>query len=523
MKHVKIPLFLILLLSTVSIICCCNFNNTDLKEAKSESNNTNLTKIVMVDEFTNYAGIQKGWFGYLLAEKLGIELEIIPISFLNDNIKPDCLVLTNSFGTFNPDSDAVDLTSAEGEENLKEFAPYIYENLTEAIDSTGINTYLNSDKKSHKEFFNTWNIRYDLYKKVGKSQINNLDDLTSVFKKIKKLQGKNSAIYLNGFQDPNSYSLLNVAELTKAYYGVELYEDKVIYPKTGKKIDLFAPNSPYVKTLKWYNDLYKNHLLDYTKKSDISKQVNATGNGTAIFELNANYLFDSKNVLSGKSDLYLPVVPKKAIGLTYSDYNMKPNGTVPKGKIYINKNSEKINIVLKLLNYIYSPEGYTELKNGPRGLIWDLDDKNIPYITEEGKKYLNDSTASLPETYCKYNNSTTEYTKYAEGFFQGTLMPYNDNYKIKDYNNEYGNMKKWKSLWENSLHIVEKDYYADNIIDKKALTDEQKEWIKDTGYNDVQEYMDSKKYVLTDEKVSTSKNKTKGKKYIKKAWDIILS
>ncbi len=64
--------------------------------------------------------------------------------------------------------------------------------------------------------------------------------------------------------------------------------------------------------------------------------------------------------------------------------------------ISIGSNAEYPERIMKLINWMYSPEGYQTMKTGPRGLTWDVDEKGKPYITEYGKKALPSNPEPVP-------------------------------------------------------------------------------------------------------------------------------
>ncbi len=478
-----------------------------------------LVKLVLVDEMANYAGKQQGWFGWLLAERCGIELEIISPNQVTKETKADIWKnnISNDFDAklFNPKKDALDLKSDTLKENLKIIAPGIYEIVEDRKDTFSIPTHINTDKKSHTEFINTWNMRYDLYKEAGKPQIKTLDDLYKAFVAMqKKSDEKVKAVYLSGTEDDNSYTLSGAAGITKAYYGVDIADDKVIFPDTGKSIGLFEEDSPYLKVLKWYNKIYKSGLLDYDKgKKSADKILEKLQAGSILLEGNADYIVNQGVQAGENCQKYLPVIPEEATNLAYSTYDISNDNE----NIYIDKDSENITKVLEFLEYLYSSDGYMEMVNGPKGLMWDTDENGAPYNTDEGKKYLIDSTAALPDEYTKYNDDKEGYATFMEGSFQFSIVPY-FNYKLKEYDNEFVYSSQWKS---NNDFIILYNNFAQN--ETKELSDTRKEWIEDTGYTDVQEYMESFKYNIVNSQKHVKKEKDISKEYIEKAWDVILS
>ena len=110
-------------------------------------------------------------------------------------------------------------------------------------------------------------------------------------------------------------------------------------------------------------------------------------------------------------------------GESYYDYACNPYG----GSITvaIASNSPYVDRIIEFLDWTYTDEGAMTAFNGPRGLVWELDENNKPYLTEFGLQCVQDGTTTIPEvwgggTYATGGCMITRYMRHNSGIVEST-------------------------------------------------------------------------------------------------------
>ncbi|MCR5625065.1 MAG: hypothetical protein K6G11_07490 [Lachnospiraceae bacterium] len=431
MKKTNIIGFIVMLLVFTMLTGCGQTKNkTDLhKETDSE-----VQELSVMDAFSSYIGYQDGFAGELFRDKLNIKLKITPD--IEDFAKGefDIYSFTGSYSFYKDEPKnrgfvPFDFRSEENISLLKEYAPYIYENLDEltvGTDGLALNTGITQDEFETSNSL-TWNIRYDLYKDLGKPDIKDLEDLSSVFNKIKK-QSYPIALYDSG--DDNLSYISSVNQFMSSYYGCVFVGDRILY--NGESLNPYSTESPYVLILKWFNELYRNGILyPESKNINFEKYLELTMNKEFLFTLDSSLAaqYNEKN----KDAQMLPVMPANAKPLNII-YPRSKSGT---GVVFINSydgdksGEEKIKTSLRFLNYLVSPKGIMEMCNGPENYGWYLDKDNNPCIIDgniDKLKNLCDDLGHGP--------------LFSIGFFDWNSI------KLSEFNNEYIRYQFWKNSQE---------------------------------------------------------------------------
>lgn len=112
-------------------------------------------------------------------------------------------------------------------------------------------------------------------------------------------------------------------------------------------------------------------------------------------------------------------------------------GVCPTGKPWswsVSKSTKYPEKAMAFVDAMYDPDIQMELVNGPKGVVWDVDENNNPRILEDGYKYLLDTTLELPGG----NNMAkdTVGTIFNAQGLHGTFV-------MKDYNNNQLGSGMW--------------------------------------------------------------------------------
>ena len=299
----------------------------------------------------------------------------------------------------------------EADKLLSTWGPYINANMKMALQK---NKFMDSpDKKLHgfghsvstsakdiEGFFYTWDLRFDLYEKIGKPEVKDLYDLIDVLVKMKEAcptdDNGNPTYGVSLFNDWDGNMVMYVKSLATAYFGYDEFDFGLYDPDTGKFHDCLDPDGPYLYTLKFINKLNQKGLVD---PDSMTQKYNGMSedyqNGTAfwnIFNWMASGTYNSENHTSAGKAMY-PVCPKDAHPIVYgqSVYGGNRLWTIGAQTAYPE-------LCMAIINWFSTPEGFMTTQYGPRGVTWDIKNGKT-YFTDLGKLTSADSKTNMPAPY----------------------------------------------------------------------------------------------------------------------------
>ena len=377
-------------------------------------------KTVTLDVYSqlaNYSGLQTGWFADVMLEKFNVKINIIPDAGgayqtrMEDGNLGDLVVWGDNTDKYSQACKKGLLLDWEADDLLKNWGPYIQANMKMALQK---NKYMDSpDKKLHgfghgvstsakdiQGFFYTWDLRFDLYEKIGKPRIKDLYDLIDVLAKMKEVcptdDNGNTTYGVSLFNDWDGNMVMYVKSLATAYFGYDEFDFGLYDPDTGKFYDCLDPEGPYIYTLKFLNKLNQKGLVD---PDSMTQKYNGMAedyqNGTAfwnIFNWMASGIYNSQDHLAEGKGMY-PVCPEDAHTIVYgqSVYGGNRLWTIGSKTAYPE-------LCMAIINWFSTPEGFMTTQYGPRGVTWDIKDGKT-YFTELGKKTSADSKTNMPAPY----------------------------------------------------------------------------------------------------------------------------
>jgi len=377
-------------------------------------------KTVTLDVYSqlaNYSGIQTGWFADVMLEKFNVKINIIPETGgayqtrMEAGNLGDIVVWGDNTDKYAAACEKGMLLDWEEDGLLKKWGPYIGANMKMALAK---NKNMDSpDKKLHgyghgvstsakdiQSFFYTWDLRYDLYEKIGKPKVTDLYDLVDVLAEMKKVcptdDNGNPTYGVSLFNDWDGNMVMFVKSLATAYYGYDEFDFGLYDPDTGKFYDCLDPNGPYMYALKFINKLNQKGLVD---PDSMTQKYNGMSedyqNGTAfwnIFNWMASGTYNSENHISAGKAMY-PVCPENAHTIVYgqSVYGGNRLWTIGSKTAYPE-------LCMAIINWLSTPEGFMTSQYGPRGVTWDIKDGKT-YFTDLGKLTSADSKTTMPAPY----------------------------------------------------------------------------------------------------------------------------
>ncbi|VEU81116.1 extracellular solute-binding protein [Haploplasma axanthum] len=370
--------------------------------------------LTVYSQLANSSGEMKGWFAEVLEKKFNVKINIV-----NDgeNIYTTRVESGNLGDIVVWGEDGIRYKNAveknllfdwEQDGLLDEFGPYIKENFGKALEKNrnlngnnkllgfGHDVALNAD--DHASFFYTWDIRYDLYERLNKPEIKDLDDLVELFKEMKKLEPLDEAgtptYALSLWPDWDAEMVMYVKAMATAYYGLDELGIGLYNVETGDYHGALEENGPYIQMLKFFNRLFQEGLIDpdsMTQTYDkMIEKVQRGGTFFSIFNYAGNIAYNtSEHVNAGK--IMLSLAPSEATPLVY--------GLNPMGGEYIwsiGSKTQYPELAMEIINWLSTPEGRMTVEYGPKDLNWYYDEEGYTKFTELGKKMRQNLSEPFP-------------------------------------------------------------------------------------------------------------------------------
>jgi multiple sugar transport system substrate-binding protein/putative aldouronate transport system substrate-binding protein len=370
------------------------------------------------DQLANYSGLQAGWFADVMLKKFNVKLNIIsqpPNSgILQTRMESgnlgDLVVWGNDQEDYVNAYKANMLFNWDDEKLLDNYGPYVKATMPFALEKNrkisggklyGFGYDVSASSKDRQEFFYNWDLRFDLYEKLGKPRIKNLDDLVGVLEQMKKICPKddngNPTYGASFFNDWDGNMVMYVKSTATAYYGFDEFDFGLYDPSTQKYHDALETGGPYLTCLKFYNKLYQKGLLDPDSQTQKYDGMNEDfKNGTAFFNIfnwmgSGTYNTEAHQA-AGKA--MFPVAPEAATPICYGQSVYGGN------RIWsIGADTKYPELCMAIINWLSTPEGSITMQWGPKGVTWDYDKNNKSILTELGKLTTKDPNQPMSAPY----------------------------------------------------------------------------------------------------------------------------
>jgi putative aldouronate transport system substrate-binding protein len=344
-----------------------------------------------------------------LQKRTGVKLDFTPDLNVTDRAEKLSVMLAGKdlpdIVVFNALTDRAKVNSAKAamplDDLVAKFGPDIKKNAGKSLE---ISKMLNSDETKSLYYLpghvgnvmfstnvndNSWNLRWDLYKKLNYPKMDTLDDLLNVLEQMMKLEPTNK-------DDKKNYGLgLNLSDawgqlmIDKAIANLQGFaqassNDVYVDMSTGKPVPRVSDsNSIFWKSMQFYNKAYQRGILDpesATMKYNTISDKYKTGRyfaSTTYWSLGGA---DAQFVANGQ--------PEKGFVPFMVDYN-KQNIYVGQAtyngdqfEMFISKNSKNPEAAMKFINYLFSYEGAELMMNGIEGKHYKIVN-GVPLVTDE--------------------------------------------------------------------------------------------------------------------------------------------
>ena len=470
-------------------------------------------QLTVFSQLANYSGKLTGWFAEVMKREFNVEMTIIP----DTNGMFDARMEAGNIAdivVFGSNGEQYQRAAKEGmlfdwneDDILTDYGPYVKAHMPYALENNAnLNESIGADHvvygfghnvaestDNHEAFFYTMDLRWDLYKELGYPSVNSLDDLYDVFVEMKKIQPKdengNESYAISMWPDWDGNMVMYIKAFATCYWGHDELGFGLYNVDTGEYMDALEPDSPYQKSLKFFNKLYQAGLIDPNSMTqtynEMSEKVQAGGVFYSIFDYAGSQLYNSEAHLEGGTGMY-PLIPSDATPLCYGMNVLGSN------RIWsIGANTEYPELCMAIINYLSTPEGYMTYWWGPKDLCWYYDEDGLTHFTELGETAYKDRKGTIMPD--EWGGGS-----FNDGTFQANNTTWSKDAPNPDSNGETYNCENWASRLVDTKYAIFQD------------------WRDYSGQFTPQMYMDSVNHKVS---LGTSYTETKKSDDLKIIWE----
>lgn len=465
--------------------------------------------LTVFSQLANYSGEQIGWFAKIMKDKFNVVLNLVPYgdgvfaTRMESGELGDIVIFGNDGDEYKQAIEAGMLLDWNEDDILSDYGSYIKENFSIALEKNaglspdgtvyGFGHNVGSSTDEHESFFYHPDVRWDLYEKLGYPKVSTLEDYIPILEEMVKLNptsdSGNQTYAMSLFKDWDGDMVMYVKALA-ALYGYDEFGFTLYNVNTQTAEPILDDNSMYLRSLRFYNQLYQKGLLDPDSMTQTyAEACDAYSDGAALFNiftfLGRDLYNTDARTAEGKGMYALAADDMKVLS-----YGLNVFGG---NRIWsIGANTEYPELCMAIINWLSTPEGYMTYWYGPQGLTWDYDSEGYAYLTDLGAA-------------CKADNKTELTGDYSGSFVDGEPKMNNTTWAIDSINPE-GNGESFNYVfWKNTL--------------TKPVSVAKKAWQDYTGFLDEDDYLNNGHYSIAigtnystgtkDEELTTTWNQVK--------------
>ena len=332
----------------------------------------------------HFIGADADKYNAMIASGEGYDILMVKKAVVNDLIAGGNLV-------------ALDDLVAEKGQNIQENIPEMIQYCKEYVSDESGALYVLPAEASHSGLMAPGSsgtrglIRWDLYADMGYPEINSMDDNLKV---IADMQAKypttadGSKVYgmaLPG--DKAIFALLYPSTHWLGQGGASTSSVRAYDYETMEYINLYGEGGAFWTGIEYYHKAYLMGLLDPDSFTMTEADLKAKATDGKLLEITA--LYQAGTMADGQGFMELP---RNWAGHDQSENAALPEVAVPSCWIGINKNSDKVDLCMDYLNFIFSEEGANLIYNGIEGKHYTVEN-GVRVMTAEAKELYKDSTA----------------------------------------------------------------------------------------------------------------------------------
>lgn len=360
------------------------------------------TELTVLSLSANESGVAKGWWADEVKKAVGVTLNFLPAgdqgeqklqTMMASGSLPDIVV----FKDYKEVQNAVSANMLLAYDDYKDKVPNLYANAATSLKyyadnisegkgkSYGVGVKIKTDPETKGDTGPY--IRYDLYKKVGAPQINTLDDLLTVLKKMQDAGPTNAdgqKVYGLSIWKDWDQSYMTLGMFAAPLMGSKIADERClaeIHNANGQsKVEsILSDDSSYMSFLRFLYEANQMGLLDpdsITQRFDDA--VAKTTAGRVLFTLDGWGTSDFSTVERQNQGIGFMPVP---LGYTRLLTALQPVG-VP-WTMSVSASSKNVEKAMQFVNWNYSFDAARITENGPKGVTWDIDTNGKPALTQK--------------------------------------------------------------------------------------------------------------------------------------------
>ncbi|RCX21566.1 carbohydrate ABC transporter substrate-binding protein (CUT1 family) [Fontibacillus phaseoli] len=465
------------LLGAATLLLLASVGCNSEQSGKDDNGNS---KLIIYSESATYEGPVDGYMGKYLEDKANVALNVVPNS-VGGSSRFETKLATGDLGNLIVFTSAADFKKAidagavldlkDELKNLPNIARF-----SKAVDRVknsfggvyGIPTGVSASNEVNQiDPVVIPSLRFDYYQELGTPEVKDYWDFYDVIEKMVKAhpttEGGDTFYGLSLFSEWDGNSVGMAQKVAEAYGytasdGVNKYSFIMPHATEDKVENLLADDSYYLKSLQWFNKFYQNGMLDEDSVSqtwaDFLKKAEKGQSAIWMFGYMGDLNFNPMNqdlVKQGKGYKRIPFANLKAAEAKSS--------TVGSSWFWaVSSSTENKEAALKLLDFFYSDEGALAYHLGPKGLLWDINEKGEPIVTELGKAPYE---TAVPEEWGGGKVDDTLKT-----MFNGAAL---DGNSISPILNAPMNKTTWKSYLQDNATMLDKNWtkHYDGVLSAK--------------------------------------------------------
>lgn len=449
-------------------------NNTavsvsDTDEALEAIRPKETVTLDVYSQLTSWEGEQAGWFAKVMLDKFNVKLNIV--SDGKDGVFAeragsgdlgDIVIFGTDSEQYHTAVDQGLLLNWEQDDLLNQYGSYMAENMRPALEKNrnisngaicGFGYDVAAESGEIGEFSYHPDIRWDLYKQIGEPQVNTLEDYVGVLKQMKEIcpqsdSGKET-YGVSLFSDWDGDMVMFVKSTCTNFFGVDEFGLGFYDVDNGNFQGCLADDGCYLRCLKFYNELYREGLLDpESRTQSYDDCVKDYQEGDAFFCIFGWLAAPQYNTVIHKADgkAMLPLAANDQDTLVYG---LNPNGG---NRVWtIGSATEYPELCMAIINWLCTPEGRLVSEYGPKGVCWDYDMQNNACIIDFGYKVKNGNELEMPA-----DSGYTGTWQEGQPMFNNTTWAFdtqNPESNGQTYNYEY-----WPNVLSMSSSEIENDW-----------------------------------------------------------------
>ena len=416
-RNKRIAAMLLSGLMTLSLTACgqnapAQSTDAGAGESAAAAENVELDVLSMP---TNTSGLAEGWWAEEVADAVGVSINMIPCgdqaeqklqALMASGELPDIVV----FKDYTQMQNAVDGDMLLAYDDYKELLPDLYANAGTSLqycadimkDSDGKSYGVGMKIKTDLETKGTFGpfIRYDLYKEIGAPEIKNLDDFLTVLKQMQDLTPQNE-------DGQNVYAISLFKDWDRSYMTMGMFATKMmgitmpdegslaeIHYDSGEPVltSILSEDSGYMQFVRFAYEANQMGILDPDSATQrFEDVVQKVTDGRVLFMLDSWGTSDFSTMEKQNNGVgFMPVQP--------TGYKRLVNALQPMGSSWVmsvSKSARNPEKAMEFINWYYSYEGARISQNGPRDVIWKMDESNKPVLTEKYYEINNNPEAEF--------------------------------------------------------------------------------------------------------------------------------